>query len=69
MSEAKTKVTKLHWWKPLWMALVAIAIVLGVINYFLFHYPLSSVIGGMAITLLGNRRRILHPRQTFRDHE
>jgi len=53
MSEAKTKVTKPRWWKPLWMALVAIAVIFGVINYFLFHYPLSSVIGGMAITLLG----------------
>ena len=53
MSEAKTKVTKPYWWKPLWIASVVIAIVFVVINYFLFHFSLSSVIGGMAITLLG----------------
>jgi hypothetical protein len=53
VADAKTKVPKPHWWKPFWMALVAIAVIFVVINYFLFHYPLSSVIGGLAITLLG----------------
>lgn len=47
------KTGKPRWWKPLWMALVAMALIFVVINYFLFHYPLSSVLGGLAITLLG----------------
>lgn len=53
VAEAKTEVPKPRWWKPLWMALVAIALIFVVINYFLFHYSLSSVLGGLAITLLG----------------
>jgi drug/metabolite transporter (DMT)-like permease len=50
---AKNKVPKPSWWKPFWMALVAVAVIFVVINYFIFHYPLSSVIGGLAIALLG----------------
>jgi hypothetical protein len=53
VAEAKTKVPKPHWWRPLWVALMAIAVIFVVINYFLFHYSLSSVLGGLAITLLG----------------
>jgi MFS family permease len=52
-ADAKNKVPKPRWWKPFWMALGAIAVIFVVINYFIFHYPLSNVIGGLAITLLG----------------
>jgi hypothetical protein len=53
VAEAKTKVPKPRWWRPLWAASLIMAVVFVVINYFLFHYPLSNVIGGLAITLLG----------------
>jgi VIT1/CCC1 family predicted Fe2+/Mn2+ transporter len=53
MADAKTKVTKPRWWKPLWITALFIVIIFGVVNYFLLHYPLSSVIGGIAISLLG----------------
>jgi MFS family permease len=52
-ADAKNRFPKPRWWKPFWRALVAIAVIFVVINYFVFHYPLSSVIGGLAITLLG----------------
>jgi len=50
---SKNKSPKPSWWKPLWMATVALAFIFVVINYFVFHYPLSSVVGGLAIALLG----------------
>ncbi len=50
---AKKNPPKPSWWKPFWKALVVVALIFVVINYFIFHYPLSSVIGGLAITLLG----------------
>jgi len=53
MAEAKTKVSKPRWWKPLWMTVLFMAIVFGAVSYFLLHYPLGSVIAGMAISLLG----------------
>jgi hypothetical protein len=53
VADAKTKAPKPQWGKPFWMALVAITVIFVVINYFLFHYSLSSVIGGLAITLFG----------------
>jgi hypothetical protein len=53
MAEAKTKVSKPRWWKPLWITALFMVIIFVVVSYFLLHYPLSSVIGGMAISLLG----------------
>jgi len=53
VADAKTKVPKPRWWKPLWITALFMVIIFGVVNYFLLHYPLTSVIGGMAVSLLG----------------
>jgi hypothetical protein len=53
VAEAETQVPKPRWWRPLWAASLTIAVVFVVINYFIFHYSLSSVIGALAIALLG----------------
>lgn len=50
VADAKNKVPKPSWWKPLWMAPMFITFVSIFINFFLFHYPLSSVIVAVVTT-------------------
>jgi hypothetical protein len=50
---AKNNSPKPNWWKPLWIVTDALVFIFVAVNYFVFHYPLSSVVSGLAIALLG----------------
>jgi len=45
------KDSKLWWWKPLWVGVILSSIALGAVGYFLWHFPLESLAGGLALTL------------------
>jgi hypothetical protein len=50
VTNKKNKLSAVSVWNPLWMAPIAVTLVFVAINYFLFQYPLSSVLTVAAIT-------------------
>jgi hypothetical protein len=52
MAETKVSKPKPWWWAPLWIITVILAIVSGVVSYFLFDTTILRAVGGLALTLL-----------------
>jgi hypothetical protein len=50
VADAKTKVPKPGWWKPLWIATILLTIASGFISYFLLNVPLERTVSAIALT-------------------
>jgi hypothetical protein len=50
MADAKTKVPKPDWWKPLWIATLLLTIASGFIIYFLLNVSLERTVSAVALT-------------------
>lgn len=49
---AKTKVPKPGWWKPLWIGIIVCTLVLGFVSFFLWHVPIERAVSAVALTLV-----------------
>jgi hypothetical protein len=50
MADAKTKVPKPDWWKPLWIVTLLLTIASGFIIYFLLNVSLERTVSAVALT-------------------
>jgi len=52
MAKLNVKSSKPWWWKPLWIGVTLSTIVLGFVNFFLWHIPIERGVVAVTLTLL-----------------